>query len=113
MKQLTISIVNYNAGEFLLKCLKTLAAISSELGFEVFVVDNDSKDGSFENAKKNFPQFNYLKNDKNLGFGKAQNQVLKNAKTPYLLTLNPDCEVPAGTLKYLYDFMEENPLVGL
>src|SRR5690242_10298896 len=106
MKKLTISIVNYNAGEFLINCLDSLKKIREELEFDVFVVDNDSADGSLEKARNNFPQFNYIENKKNLGFGKAHNIVLKNAKTPYLLTLNPDCEVPAETLKYVFDFME-------
>lgn len=113
MKQLTITIVNYNAGEYLLRCLSSLGKIKNELDFDVFVVDNDSKDGSIENAEKKFPQFNFIKNHENLGYGKAHNLALKKAKTEYLLVLNPDVEIPSGTLKYIYDFMEKNPDVGV
>lgn len=113
MKKLTISIVNYNAGDYLIKCLDSLKKVKSELEFDVFVVDNDSNDGSAEVAKKKFPEFDYIENKENLGFGKAHNAVLKSAKTPYLLTLNPDCEVPKGTLRYIFDFMEKNPDVGI
>lgn len=113
MKKLTVSIVNYNAGEYLIKCLDSLEKVKEELDFDVFVVDNDSKDKSIEKAKKKFPNFKYILNKENLGFGKAHNIVLKQAKTPYLLTLNPDCEMPKGTLKYMFDFMEENFDVGI
>jgi GT2 family glycosyltransferase len=113
MKKLTISIVNYNAGEYLIKCLDSLRRASKALEFDVYVVDNASSDGSIEMAQKEFPEVNFIKNKENLGFGKAHNLVLKNAKTPYLLVLNPDCEVPSGTLEYMYDFMEKNPNVGL
>ena len=113
MKKLSISIVNYNGGDYLYKCLDSLKKVSAELEFDVYVIDNNSKDGSMEKVEKDFPQFSYIKNDKNLGFGKAHNIVLKKVKTPYVLTLNPDCEVPSGTLKYMFDFMEKNNEIGL
>ncbi len=113
MKKLTISIVNYNAGDYLLKCLDSVEKIKDELEFDVFVVDNNSEDGSLKEAKKKYPQFNYVENKDNLGFGKAHNLVLKRANTPYLLTLNPDSEIPKGTLKYIYEFMEKNQSVGI
>ena len=113
MKNITISIVNYNAGEYLIKCLESLKNVANELSFDVFVVDNKSSDGSIEAAQRKFPNFNFILNKENLGFGKAHNVVLKKAKTPYVLTLNPDCEVLEGTLKYVFKFMEKNPDVGV
>lgn len=113
MKKLTISIVNYNAGEYLLSCLNSLEKIMDEVDFDVFVVDNKSSDGSIEKSKEQFPKFNCIENKKNLGFGKAHNLVFKKAKAPYVLTLNPDCEVPPGTLSYMIDFMEKNKDVGI
>lgn len=113
MKKLTISIVNYNAGDYLIKCLESLRKVSKDLEFDVWVVDNASKDGSFEKAKKDFPEFNFVLNRKNLGFGKAHNLILKKAKTPYVLTLNPDSEVLSGTISFMFDYMEKNPDVGI
>jgi len=113
MKKLTISIVNYNAGDYLIKCLESLKKIENELEFDVFVVDNNSTDGSFEKAKDKYPKFNFIFNERNLGFGKAHNLVLKRASTPYILTLNPDSEVPSGTLKFVSDYMDNNSDVGV
>ncbi len=113
MKKLTISIVNFNAGDYLIKCLESLKKIENELEFDVFIVDNNSSDGSQEKAKEKFPQFNFIFNKENLGFGKAHNLVLKKANTPYLLTLNPDSEVPPGTLKFVSDYMDTNLDVGI
>lgn len=113
MKDLTISIVNYNAGEYLIKCLESLSKLQKEISFDVYVVDNASSDGSAIKAKEKFTNFNFILSDVNLGFGKAHNKVLKNAKTPYLLTLNPDSEVPSGTLSYMKKFMEENSDVAI
>jgi GT2 family glycosyltransferase len=113
MKKLTITIVNYNGGDYLLNCLESLSKIEDELDFNVVVLDNKSSDGSFIKAQKKFTQFEYIENRANLGFGKAHNIALKKADTPYVLTLNPDCEVPGGTLKYLFDFIEKNSDVGI
>src|SRR3990172_11299055 len=113
MKKLTISIVNYNGGEYLIKCLESLKRLKDELEFDVFIVDNASADKSAYEAKEKFPNFNFIFNEKNLGFGKAHNLVLKKSNTPYLLTLNPDCEVPGETLSCLLDFMEKNKGVGI
>jgi GT2 family glycosyltransferase len=113
MKKLTISIVNYNAGEFLLSCLESLKNVKDEVSFDLFVVDNASSDGSIEEAKKRFPEFRFIESKENLGYGKAHNLVLKDAKTPYVLIMNPDCYIPSGTLSRMMKFMEENPDVGV
>ncbi len=113
MKQLTISIVNYNAGKYLISCLASLQKLKKEVDFDVYVVDNNSSDDSFDLANEKFPEYEYIKNKENIGFGAAHNLVLKKAKTPYLLTLNPDCEVPKDTLSFMLRFMDEHENVGL
>src|SRR3989304_6617324 len=112
MKKLTISIVNYNSGDYLLKCLESLKSIEKELDFDVYVVDNASTDASFSDAKKKYPEFNFINNTKNLGYGKAHNQVLKKANTAYFLTLNPDTYINKGVISFMVNFMEKNPEVG-
>lgn len=112
MKSLTISIVNYNAGEYLLKTLKSVGQILDEAEIEVYVVDNASTDGSIEEAQKLFPKFRYLMSRENLGFGKAHNRVLKQLQTEYVLLLNPDTEIKKGVLKTMVAFMEQDSSVG-
>lgn len=112
MKKLTISIVNYNAGEYLIECLSSLEKVKNEVNFEVFVVDNASSDGSNKEAEKKFPEFNFINNDRNLGFGKAHNIVLRKANTKYILTLNPDSILEPGVLSHMIDFMDKNTNVG-
>ncbi|MBI4098011.1 MAG: glycosyltransferase family 2 protein, partial [Candidatus Levybacteria bacterium] len=112
MKKLTISVVNFNGGNYLILCLASLKKVKDEIEFDVYVIDNASTDGSIEKAKGKFPEFNYILNNENLGFGKAHNLVLKKAETPYVLTLNPDTDVPPGVLSYMVKFMDENSEVG-
>ena len=113
MIKLTVVIVNYNSGEYLEKCIQSLENVRGEADMEIFVVDNASSDQSINNAQKKFPEINYILNSENLGFGKANNQVLKKLKTEYVLILNPDCEVNSGVLKRLLEYMEEDPEVGV
>src|SRR3989344_3056870 len=105
MTKLSIVIVNYNAGSFLVECLSSLENVRSEVSFDIWGVDNASRDNRLELAEKKFPNVKYIKNDDNLGFGKANNVALRQIKTEYILLLNPDSEVSSGTLKYMVEYM--------
>lgn len=111
-KDLDISIVNYNAGEYLFNCLESIKQVNNEANIRVFVIDNTSTDGSFEKAKKEFPQFKYIKNTDNLGFGKAHNIILKRVDSEYILILNPDTKLQKGVISKILDFMDKNTNVG-
>ncbi len=114
MNKLTISIVNYNAGEFLIKCLESIERVKDEADITVFMVDNASTDDSIEKLKsrKLNLRINYILNKENLGFGKAHNQVLTQIKDGFILILNPDVEVKKGDLKAVLEYLEKNEDVG-
>ncbi len=109
---LTVSIVNYNAGDHLLDCLASLEKVSDEVSMEVVVVDNASVDDSIEKAKKKFPNVSFVLNKENYGFGKAHNQVLRVLTTEYVLILNPDIVMEKGILKKLFEYMDAHEEVG-
>ena len=110
---LSIIIVSYNTKELLEDCLKSVKTAINNLSSEVFVVDNDSHDGTSEAVKKNFSWVKLISNDKNLGFSKANNQAIKKAKGEYVLILNPDTKVSPDTFTLMLDFMKKNPDVGV
>ncbi len=112
MAKLTISIVNFNDGEFLIKCLESLEKVKNEVSLDIYVVDNASSDGSIDKAQKKFPNYNFILNKENLGFGKGHNLILKNLKSDYVLVLNPDVEVGKGVLSTLVAFLDNHPEVG-
>ncbi len=109
---LSISIVSFNSGEFLLQCLESLESVKNEANLDIWVVDNDSTDGSVEEVKKKFPGINLIENKENLGFSKANNQALSKIKSEYILILNPDSKIVSGTLEYMLKFLDQNPDVG-
>ncbi len=103
--KLSIIIVNYNCGRLLIPLLKQLFQVK-DIDLELFVVDNNSTDGSVEAIAKDFPSVKLLANKENIGFAKANNQVLRLANGEYILFLNPDTEVPPETLSKVLRFIE-------
>ncbi len=85
----------------------------SELYGEVFVIDNNSGDGSVEMIKTNFPQVKLIINQKNKGFASANNQGIKEAKGEFILLLNPDTEILDNALSKMVNFMKEREEAGI
>ena len=75
---------------------------------EVFVVDNNSVDGSVEMVREKFPNVHLIANKDNLGFSKANNQAMRIAKGEYILLLNPDTVVEEETFTKCCDFMDDH-----
>jgi len=112
LKQLSIIIVNYNVCHFLEQSLLSVSKASTNLDIEVFVVDNNSADGSVEMVKAKFPHVKLIVNDINVGFSKANNQAIAQATGTYILLLNPDTVIEVDTLQKCISFMDEHPMGG-
>ena len=115
----SIIIVSYNVKYFLEQCLSSVmkairerSGISGELEAEVFVVDNNSADGSIEYLEARFPSVHFISNKENTGFAKANNQALQAARGKYILFLNPDTILPEDFFARSLQFMEANSQVG-
>jgi hypothetical protein len=83
-----------------------------ETKYEIFVVDNNSNDGTAEFVKKEFPQINLIANKDNPGFAKANNQAIAKARGKYVLLLNPDTIVLPDSIDKMLKFMDANGGVG-
>lgn len=104
MLNLTVVIVNFNTRDLTLRCLKSIYDKKWKLGLQVYVVDNNSTDGSVEAIKQQYPAVQIIENKENLGFSRANNQALKMAESEYYLILNSDTEVVEYALDNLIDF---------
>ncbi len=110
--KLSVIIVNYNVEYFLEQCLYAVRKAAQHVSCEVFVIDNNSIDGSVPMVKKKFPEVILIENKENLGFSKANNQGLRIAKGEYQLLLNPDTVVEDDTFLKVVDFMDAHPDAG-
>lgn len=103
----SICIVNWNTRELLSECLKSIHEKTSGLTYEIIVVDNDSKDGSAEMVKKEFPDCKIIESE-NIGFARGNNKAVKEAKGNYILYLNPDTQLVTNALYGMLRFLEDN-----
>lgn len=110
--KLTVVIVNYNVKHFLEQCLNSVFAAAKHCDTEVFVVDNNSVDGSCAMVKEKFPQVKLIENFVNYGFSYANNQAIKQSTGEYVLLLNPDTVIEEKTLAEVTAFMDNNPDAG-
>ena len=112
MIKLSVIIVNYNVEHFLEQCLHSVYKALQNITSEVFVVDNNSVDGSTAMLREKFPQVHLIENKQNTGFSHANNQAIKSAKGEYILLLNPDTVVEENTFSKTILFMDGHSDAG-
>ena len=106
----SVIIVNYEGRGRLGRCLDALLA-DTAMPFETIVIDNDSADGSWDEAEGR-AGVRVVRNASNVGFGRACNQGAALATTPFLVFLNFDSEPMAGWLAALVQTAEADASVG-
>lgn len=112
MKKVSVIIVSYNVCHFLEHTLRSVRKAASFTDTEIIVVDNCSKDGSAEMVKSKFPEVTLIASKKNLGFSRANNFGIKQAKGEYILLLNPDTFIQENALISCAEFMDNHPNAG-
>lgn len=110
--ELSVVIVNYNVKAYLEQCLHTVEKAIAGIAGEVFVVDNQSTDGSVELVREKFPWVRLIANQDNVGFSRANNQAIREAQGDYVLLLNPDTVVGEDVFRKVIDFMNAHPKAG-
>jgi len=110
--KVSIVIVNWNGGEEFLDCLKSLRDARTVCDFDVVVIDNNSRDGSREQAQKAFPEFQILNSGANLGFARANNRARGIVRSPYVLFLNPDTKVASASIPAMVKILDQHAGVG-
>ncbi|MBR9859313.1 glycosyltransferase [bacterium] len=110
--RLSIVIVNYNVRHFLEQCLRSVYKALGDIPAEVFVVDNNSVDGSNQMVEELFPQVKLIANTDNVGFSSANNQAIRESQGEHVLLLNPDTVVPENAFEEILNFMDQHPEAG-
>jgi GT2 family glycosyltransferase len=103
----SVIIVNYNTKELIRKCINSIKMFTSGVKYEVIIVDNASGDESVKMIRSEFPWVILIENDKNIGFGSANNMGANKAKGKYLFFLNPDCILLNNAILLFFEFIEK------
>jgi GT2 family glycosyltransferase len=110
--KLSVIIVNYNVKYFLEQCLHSTLKAMEAIDGEIWVVDNNSVDGSVEMVQQKFPTVKIIANTDNKGFSKANNQAIVLSTGEYVLLLNPDTVVEEDTFSKVLSFMDSHSDAG-
>ncbi|GIU86867.1 MAG: hypothetical protein KatS3mg009_1382 [Acidimicrobiia bacterium] len=105
-------VVNYEAGDHLTECVRSLLADDSAGPVELVVVDNGSTDGSVERMAREFPDVPVVRAPGNVGYARAANLGIGATRAPIVAVLNPDTRVEPGTAHALVTRLERRPLLG-
>ena len=111
--ELSIIILNYNTRELLDGCLRSLEKVINEIYFEVVVIDNGSEDDSVEFVRKKYKWVKIFETGENLGFARGNNFAKDIVNSEYVLFLNTDTVVPAGTLSGSLGYLKKHKLGAL
>ena len=108
-------IVTYNAmrHSWMERCLNSLK--DSTVPITPIVIDNGSKDGTGNYVMEHFPNTIWLPQDKNLGFGQANNVGLRYAlkeNADYVLLLNQDATIGSDAIEKMLPFCNINTLMS-
>jgi N-acetylglucosaminyl-diphospho-decaprenol L-rhamnosyltransferase len=110
---LDVVIVSYRCGPLLRRCLQSVREHAPARGTRVTVVDNASGDGTADVVRREFPDVRLIALEENTGFSAANNLVLRETTAEYVLVLNPDTQLSAGTLESLLRLMDDDPRIGI
>jgi|BioPla2DNA2_1021312.scaffolds.fasta_scaffold03833_8 GT2 family glycosyltransferase len=115
---LSIIIVNYQTYDLTKQAIKSIIDQDHPFSYEIFLVDNNSQDGSFEKLEEDFKKqsanglINFIKNSHNNGFANANNLALKKSNSKYVLLLNSDTLVVDDCLAKCINYMEKDEGIG-
>lgn len=109
---ISIVIVSYRVRRFLEQTLRAAQDALAGLSGEILVVDNHSADGTMEFVKPRFPGVKFIENEENVGFGRANNQAIMQARGEFTVILNPDTIITPACLLEPLQFMRSHVRCG-
>ena len=110
--ELSVVIVNYRVKYLLEQTLRSVEQAMQGMAGEVIVVDNLSGDDSIDFSRERHPQVTYIENKENVGFARANNQAIMQARSEYTLILNPDTIITPQCLQEGIAWMRSHPKCG-
>jgi len=110
--QVSVIIVNYNGGDWLKRCVASVASQSGAT-YEVFIVDNGSTDGSLETLPALDSRFTIIRTGENLGFAAANNLAARRSRGEWLALLNPDAFARPNWLSSLLAHTQQSSTIKM
>jgi GT2 family glycosyltransferase len=106
---LSVIIITRNTCDLTRTAIRAVAESDDALAKEVIVVDNGSTDETPTRLPREFPQLQFIRSEKNLGFARACNRAAKTAGGEFLLLLNSDAGLAPDAVAKAVAWMRANP----
>jgi GT2 family glycosyltransferase len=111
-KLLSIVIVNFETPKYTLSCIESIYAHRPNCNFEIILIDNGSTDDSLDLIRETYPEVICIETGSNLGFAKANNLGINNARGNYVLLLNSDTKILDNSLDKMLEYLMASPEMG-
>jgi N-acetylglucosaminyl-diphospho-decaprenol L-rhamnosyltransferase len=108
----SVVLVSWNTRDLLHACLESLQPQVQACDGEVWVVDNDSADGSADMVAQQHLWVHLVRNTSNDGFAQACNLVFPRIAAPFIFLFNPDATLDVGSLRAMVEVMAAHPRLG-
>lgn len=109
---ITVILVSYNTSSLIYENITALRNAADDFTLQTIIVDNASRDDSVTVLQRDFDDCELIVNTTNVGFGRANNQVLPLIKGRYVLLLNTDAFVAPDTLRKTVAYLNAQPNCG-
>lgn len=111
--KISACIVTYNNKDKISTTINSLLEKTTDVDFQLYVVDNCSPDGTADYIEQNFPQVTVIKSRRNAGFGAGHNMILPFLDSDYHVVVNPDIILKDNAIVKLAEYAREHEDVGL
>ncbi len=110
---LSIIAVNHNSSALLKECLSSIVSTIGNDPFEFFVVDSGSKEEDVNNLLNlEGDNVKIILNSENIGYARAINTGIRNARGDFILITNPDVFYKSNSIKIMLDALATFPRCG-
>lgn len=113
MKKVSIITVNYNQPEVTEALLLSIEKYNTYTNIEVIVVDNGSRINKIPVWQKQYPQYQFIRSEENLGFAGGNNLGINIATGDYFFLINNDTEITPLLIDTLVATLDANALIGV
>lgn len=112
LNQISIIIINYNSCDLILDCIDTIERFTRGIDYEIIIVDNASKDDSYNKIINAHSNIKWIQMGYNSGFARANNKGIIHSNSDIVLLLNPDVLLINNAIEGTYNTFSDSPFVA-
>lgn len=111
MTDISITIVAYNDEEDVRNAVCSIIEhTAATISKKIYIVDNSSEENQLFVLAEEYAEIEYLKPEKNLGFGGGHNYVLSRLDSRFHAIVNPDIILTEDSFSRLMNFMKDDTI---